>query len=186
MALALMVRTRLWLAGEVSAQRDMPLIRRLIERVMLCGPSSPVGLYRWLGVLHPPRETSRSRAHGHADAPSCGRGECFDRASHQTLRAAAGRRDRAAHGRWHARTGRDVEASVAGEGVINTAYIERLNATFVSGWLADPPRRALARRTQTLQHGMYLIGTVYNFCRMRVCSRWSRTPGDGCCITDHC
>src|SRR5262245_59737870 len=27
MALALMVKTRLWLGGEVSAQRDMPLIR---------------------------------------------------------------------------------------------------------------------------------------------------------------
>jgi transposase-like protein len=32
MALALVVRTRLWRAGEVSAQRDMPLMRRLIER----------------------------------------------------------------------------------------------------------------------------------------------------------
>src|SRR2546421_1956356 len=33
MALAMMVTTRLWLGGEVSEQRDMPLIRRLIERV---------------------------------------------------------------------------------------------------------------------------------------------------------
>ena len=33
MALAMMVKTRLWLAGEVRAQRDMPLIRQLIERV---------------------------------------------------------------------------------------------------------------------------------------------------------
>src|SRR4029450_6870605 len=33
MALAMMVSSRLWLAGEVSEQRDMPLIRRLIERV---------------------------------------------------------------------------------------------------------------------------------------------------------
>ena len=33
MALAMMVRTRLWLAGEVSAQRDMTRMRRLIERV---------------------------------------------------------------------------------------------------------------------------------------------------------
>ena len=36
MALAMMVRTRLWLGGEVSAQRAMPLIRRLIERVRRC------------------------------------------------------------------------------------------------------------------------------------------------------
>ena len=52
-----------------------------------------------------------------------------------------------------------------GAGVINTAYIERLNATFRER-LASLTRRgrALARRTLTLQHGMYLIGTVYNFC----------------------
>src|SRR5437764_7061333 len=52
-----------------------------------------------------------------------------------------------------------------GDGVINTAYIERLNATFRAR-LASLTRRgrALARRTLTLQHGMYLSGTVYNFC----------------------
>jgi hypothetical protein len=33
MALAMMVSTRVWLAGEVSEQRDMPVIRRPIERV---------------------------------------------------------------------------------------------------------------------------------------------------------
>ena len=32
MALAMLVTTRLWLGGEVSEQRDLPLIRRLIER----------------------------------------------------------------------------------------------------------------------------------------------------------
>ena len=31
-ALAMMVKTRWWLGGEVSAQRDLPLIRRLLER----------------------------------------------------------------------------------------------------------------------------------------------------------
>ena len=52
-----------------------------------------------------------------------------------------------------------------GDGVINTADIERLNATFRER-LASLTRRsrALARCTLTLQHGMYLIGTVYNFC----------------------
>ena len=52
-----------------------------------------------------------------------------------------------------------------GDGVIKTASIERLNATFRAR-LASLTRRgrALARRTLTLQHGMYLIGTVYNFC----------------------
>src|SRR5262245_459086 len=42
MALAMMVQTRLWLAGEVSEQRDMPLIRRLIERVKRCAARRPL------------------------------------------------------------------------------------------------------------------------------------------------
>ena len=42
MAMAMMVRTRLWLGGEVSAQRDLPLIRRLIERVRRCAARRPL------------------------------------------------------------------------------------------------------------------------------------------------
>ena len=41
MALAMMVKTRLWLGGEVSAQRDMPLIRRLSKRVRRCAACRP-------------------------------------------------------------------------------------------------------------------------------------------------
>ena len=33
MALAMLVKTRWWLGGEVSAPRDLPLLRRLLERV---------------------------------------------------------------------------------------------------------------------------------------------------------
>ena len=42
MALAMMVCTRLWLGGEVSEQRDRPLIRRLIERVRRCAAHRPL------------------------------------------------------------------------------------------------------------------------------------------------
>ena len=42
MALAMMVKTRLWLAGEVSEQRDLPLIRRLIARVKRCAARHPL------------------------------------------------------------------------------------------------------------------------------------------------
>ena len=52
-----------------------------------------------------------------------------------------------------------------GGGTINTAYIERLNATFRQRLHCLVRRsRALARRTETLVAGMYLVGTVYNFC----------------------
>jgi hypothetical protein len=77
-----------------------------------------------------------------------------------------------------------------GDGVINTAYIERLNATFRER-LASLTRRgrALARRTLTLQHGMYLIGTVYNFCTPHASLTYAgsaTTPAMAAGITDHC
>ena len=42
MALAMMVSTRVWLAGEVSEPRDMTLMRRLIERVRRCAARRPL------------------------------------------------------------------------------------------------------------------------------------------------
>ena len=77
-----------------------------------------------------------------------------------------------------------------GNGVINTAYIERLNATFRER-LASLTRRgrALARHTLTLQHGMYLIGTVYNFCTPHTSlahAGGKTTPAMASGITDHC
>jgi hypothetical protein len=42
MALAMMVKTRVWLAGEVRTQRDLALIRGLIERVRRCARPRPL------------------------------------------------------------------------------------------------------------------------------------------------
>src|SRR3954462_14114465 len=63
-ALAMMVSTRLWLAGEVSEQRDMTLIRRLIERVRACDLHRPLlfctdGLCSYIRAI---RETFRAPA----------------------------------------------------------------------------------------------------------------------------
>src|SRR5262249_33422971 len=65
MALAMMVKTRLWLGGEVSAQRDLPLIRRLIERVKRSAARRPLlvctdGLVSYIRAI---RETFRDPVH---------------------------------------------------------------------------------------------------------------------------
>src|SRR5438105_6710942 len=65
MALAMMVKTRLWLGGEVSEQRDMPLIRRMIERVKRCAARRPLlvctdGLVSYIRAI---REAFREPAH---------------------------------------------------------------------------------------------------------------------------
>src|SRR5512135_3250495 len=49
--------------------------------------------------------------------------------------------------------------------MINTAYIERLNATFRAASTPLTRRgRAIARTETTLQAGMFLVGCAYNFC----------------------
>src|SRR5207248_5866555 len=65
MAMAMMVKTRLWLGGEVSEQRDMSLIRQLIERVRRCALPRPLlvctdGLCSYIRAI---RETFRDPVH---------------------------------------------------------------------------------------------------------------------------
>src|SRR6266478_4363666 len=164
MALAMMVCTRLWLGGEVSEQRDMPLIRRLIERVRRCAAPRPLlvctdGLCSYIRAI---RETFRDPVHtGKGGRPRL-------RPWRNVLIAQVVKRYERRHVVETER--RVVDGTPArvetlrrrshGAGVINTAYIERLNATFRERFAPLARRgRSLVRRTLTLEHGMYLIGT---------------------------
>jgi transposase-like protein/IS1 family transposase len=194
MALAMMVRTRLWLAGEVSAHRDMPLMRQLIERVRRCAAHRPLlvctdGLSAYIRAV---RETFRDPVRtGTQGRPRLRpwRNLCIA----QVVKRSAQRCVVAVERRIVDGTPARVETlrrRSQGDGVINTAYIERLNATFRER-LASLTRRgrALARRMLTLQHGMYLIGTVYNFCTPHASLAHAgrgTTPAMAAGITDHC
>jgi transposase-like protein len=194
MALAMMVKTRLWLGGEVSEQRDMPLIRRLIARVKRCAARRPLlvctdGLVSYIRAI---RETFREPAHtGQGGRPWLRPWRHVVIA--QVVKRYARRRVVETERRIVDGTPARVETlrrRSQGAGVINTAYIERLNATFRER-LASLTRRgrALARRTLTLQHGMYLIGTVYNFCTPHASlphASGGTTPAMAAGITDHC
>jgi hypothetical protein len=58
-----------------------------------------------------------------------------------------------------------LQQTTQGGGMINTAYIERLNAIFRQRLACLFWRtRHLARQIQTLQESMYVLGCVYNFC----------------------
>ena len=193
MALAMMVKTRLWRGGEVSAQRDLPLIRRLIERVNRCAAHRPLlvctdGLCTYIRAI---RETCRAPVHtGKGGRPRL-------RPWRNVLSAQVVKRDE--RRRVVDMERRIVDGTPArvetlrrrsqGAGVINTAYIERLNATFRER-LAPLARRcrALARHTLTLHHGMYLIGTVSNFCtpHASLSDAGVTTPAMAAGITDHC
>src|SRR5437773_2570817 len=194
MALAMMVTTRLWLGGEVSERRDLPLIRRLIERVRRCAACRPLlvctdGLVSYIRAI---RETFRDPIHtGRGGRPRLRpwRHVCIA----QVVKRYERRRVVATERRIIDGTPARVETlrrRSQGDGVINTASIERLNATFRER-LASLTRRgrALARRTLTLQQGMYLVGTVYNFCTPHeslYVAGGQQTPAMAAGITDHC
>ena len=163
MALALMVSTRLWLAGAVSPHRDLSLIRRLIERVRRCALHRPLlvctdGLCSYVRAI---RETFREpERRGAQGRPRLRPWRHVFIA--QVVKRYQQRRVVAVERRIIEGTPARVETlrrRSQGDGVINTAYIERLNATFRERLAALTRRgRALARRPVTLHHGMYLIG----------------------------
>jgi transposase-like protein len=193
MALAMLVQTRLWLGGEVSAQRDLPLIRRLLERVRRCAAHRPLlvctdGLVSYIRAV---RETFRDPVHtGKGGRPRLRPWRNILLA--QVVKRYERRRVVATERRLVDGTLARVETlrrRSQGAGVINTAYIERLNATFRER-LAPLARRcrALARHTVTLHEGMFVVGTVYNFCTPHASLSHTQqtTPAMAAGITDHC
>src|SRR2546425_5094518 len=164
MALAMMVKTRLWLGGEVSEQRDLPLIRRLIARVRRCAACRPLlvctdGLVSYIRAI---RETFRDPVQtGKGGRPRLRPWRHVLIA--QVVKRYERRRVVDTQRRIVAGTPARVETlrrRSQGGGVINTAYIERLNATFRAR-LASLTRRGRGFGPPTLspQHGMYFIGT---------------------------
>lgn len=169
MAMAVMIGTRLWLGGEVSTSRDLPLIRRLMQRVRRCALVGRIlvctdGLCSYVRAT---REAFRDKVEtgkrGHPPLRVWSRLLMAQVVKRYEKRRVAEVERRVVHGR--AEQVEKARASVSGEGVINTAYIERLNGTFRER-LAPLARRtrALARTTRMLECGMWLVGTVYNFC----------------------
>lgn len=77
-----------------------------------------------------------------------------------------------------------MQATQVTLGVINTAYIERLNATFRT-WLPALTRRSRtpARQVTHLEAAMFWMGTVYNFCRVH--ATLQGTPAMAADLTDH-
>ncbi len=203
-AMALQVATRLWLGAVVSPQRDLALITALVHQIRACALCRPLlisidGWRAYVGAIHSvfreaipthPRgrpalrpwdgivitQVVKQYAHGHVVS---------------VLRRIVQGTDTQANALLH---------RTQGGGVINTAYIERLNATFRAR-LAGLVRRgrSLLRQTPPLQAGVYLVGTVYNFCTYHQSLRvpllvgrsgrrhWvPRTPAMVAGLTDHC
>lgn len=200
-AMALEVRTRLWLGAVVSPQRDLPLLVDLMHRVRQCALERAVlfctdGLRSYKRAI---QRVFRERV------PRQGLGRprlrtwtnlCFV----QIVKYNPLQPERGMLCRLRLGVGTQVSALLRqsqGEGVANTAYLERLNATFRAHLCGLGRRgRALLRQPNTLHAGVFLIGTVYNFCtahdslRLPNCGRglkWMpRTPAMAAGLTEHC
>jgi IS1 family transposase len=69
---------------------------------------------------------------------------------------------------------------------INTAYIERLNATFRAHLACFARRtRCPARQLQTVGERVFLVGCLYNFCCLHAALD-NHTPAMAAALTDHC
>ena len=192
MAMALMVSTRLWLGGTVSRQRDGALVHRLAQLIWRCAIVAPLLLVTdgfasyptaFARVFRTPQRTGQRGAPRRVPWPQLTVVQVI-----KDRRGACGMVSRLVAG-----TGAGIRAALRatpGCSVANTAYIERLNGTFRAR-LACLTRRThgLARQARTLEHGMYLVGTIYNFCTFHqsLTTRDHRrqTPAMAAGIADH-
>lgn len=166
MAMALCASTRLWLGGVVRQHRDKPLARTLARLVKVCAPVSALLVVTdgWPAYQEAFQKAFRfSVRTGKRGQPRLVSWPGFVLA--QTVKwQQAGRvigiRVCRLYGNW-----RQIACLLPAGQVLSTAYIERLNATFRQR-LAGLCRRSrcLLRHETTVRAGMYLVGTVYNFC----------------------
>jgi transposase-like protein len=200
MAMAMAVPSRLWLGGVISPRRDLALITALVGMVRGCARSLAIlvcvdGLASYVTafvrVFRHPVRTGRAGRPRLEEEPGLLIGQVV---KHRSGHCLVGLTRRVVRG-----TAAAIMAVLLATGTgtgINTAYIERLNATFRSTMTPLVRRgRGLAHREATLGAGMFLVGCAYNFCweheslRQEVVAggrKWrGRTPAMAAGLTDH-
>ncbi len=171
MALALMVSTRLWLGGVVSLRRDRHLADQLLQMVKACCSPWRMILVLTDGWSAYPNSIRRAFRDKVKRGTGCGRsqlqawpniliGTVIKRAKNKRVVEVLRRMTQGCH-----QAALDLLQASRGGNDLNTAFIERLNATFRQR-LACLTRRCrhAARRLDLLEAGMWLVGCTYNFC----------------------
>lgn len=202
MALLIMVSNRLWLGGVVGKQRNLHLITQLMQMLRACALARPMliaadgfaayvtAAQRVFRTALPTGKVGRPRL---IPWPDIHIGQVVKQ---YQGRCVAGVSRRMAQG--CAVMAHKLVLTSRGGQQLNTAFIERLNATFRAR-LAPLTRRSrcLLRTKAMLHSSMYLVGTVYNFCTYHKSLRvpgviggkrhWlPRTPAMAAGITQHC
>ncbi len=201
MAMAMAVPSRLWLGGVISPHRDRALIQSLVQMVrrtakslaiLVCVDGLSSYVTAFLRVFRNPIYTGLRGRPRLVLAQGLLLGQVIKRYAQRRVVSVT---QRVVRGTPEA-IAAVLAATSTGKG-INTAYIERLNATFRAS-LGPLVRRgrALAHKAATLQAGMFLVGCAYNFCWYHESLRqpapegasrkWQeRTPAMAAGLTDH-
>ena len=202
MAFAMMVPTRLWLGGALSRHRDKKLIQTVVAKVRAVALCRPLlfavdGLPSYVTAFRSAFRSPLPRR-GQAGRPRLIAWPEMAIVQVVKQRAVKGGQIRRRIVQGGAELVTKLIDQTQGGGGINTAYIERLNATFRQclPWLTRRTR-TLAQQSATLAAAMYTRGCVYNFCdyhqslRLRLSVgehdfRWvQRTPALAAGLTDH-
>lgn len=185
LAMALMVATRLWLGGVVSSRRDYTLIQRLVSQVRQLAWERPLlfAADGYASYVRAVRSAFRTPLH----TGQRGRPKLLAWAELAMVQVVKHRSPWSIERRIvqgsQALVSHLLQLSQSG-GQLNTAYIERLNATFRQRLSCLSRRtRALARTQQTIEAGMWLLGGVYNFCTVH--QSLATTPAIAAGLTDH-
>lgn len=189
-ATAMTVFSRLWLWGAISWERDAALVAPVIAHVRAAAQEGRPILFAVDGfkayvstILKVFRDPLHTGKRGRPRLVVWAEVHIV-----QVVKQRGGRRlvsitRRLAHGSM-ARAQAIMQATQIEVGCINTAYIERLNATLRT-WLP-----ALSRRTRTpsggrtrLEAALFWTGCVYNFCHVH--ATLAGTPAMAADLTDH-
>src|SRR5207253_9889906 len=198
MGLAMMVSTRLWVAGVVQVSRDRSLADRLMSQVRRAAQVLRPLLVLTDGWAAYPNSIRRAFREKVKQTSGVGRA-CWQVWPELSIGTVIKRSQnkrvveitrRMTHGLL-AQAEKLLMQSQGGS-VLNTAFIERLNATFRER-LASLTRKSrhAARRLKALEMGMYLIGCSYNFCfahhELSKAKHWGMacTPAMASGLTDH-
>jgi transposase-like protein len=198
MGLAMMVSTRLWLAGTVRVTRDKGLADALMQQVCRSAQRLRPLLVLTDGWAAYPGSIRRAFREKVKKLAGVGRAslEVWPQLYIGTVIKRTEKKRvveitrKMAHGLLEQA---EQLLQVSGGGsVLNTAFIERLNGTFRER-LASLTRKSrhAASRLQALRTGMYLIGCTYNFCcahqELSKAKHWGRacTPAMASGLTDH-
>ena len=167
LCMAIAVPTRLWLGAELGASRDTLLLKRLAKRVKACAKAAPLLVVTdgWKPYQAAFAKTFYvTKRTGKQGQPR--RSLCPQFVLAQTVKWRECGRVLGIRVCHLLRVKQRIAPLLPKEQVLNTAYIERINATFRQR-LAGLHRRTRCLRAKetALSHAVWLVGTVYNFCR---------------------